>query len=1692
MISSEVDCRVLFQLVFLTVILSLLLTAASYYTNAAETGTRKWKYETGNWVRSSPAIGDDGTIYVGSDDYCLYAINQDGSLKWKYDTGSELHLSPAIEDDGTIYVGSSDGSLYAINPDGTLKWKYDMYSIYDSPAIGEGGTIYVTGDDRLHAINPDGTLKWRRGTEDNDLDTSPAIGEDGTIYVGSKYFHTVSSVVLYAINPDGTLKWKYEEAMGNVSSPPAIGNDGTIYIGGDPLYAINPDGTLKWKYNCGYMQRDMSPVIGKYGNIYFATLNGNLFSLNADGTLRWKYDTGIDAYSSPAIGADGTIYVGSRYDYDANYLSAINPDGTRKWRYKTGDTIGSSPAIGNDGTIYFGSKDNYLHAVNGDSVGLAITPWPMFGHDLKHTGAATISFVPKNPPSTSIVESQSGKIDENSATFAWTGSDDNTDPANLTYSYKLEGLDSDWSAFSSTTRKTYKDLADGSYTFYVKAKDEDGKVDPNPASWTFTVDTTSAAIEATMTAKKPDGEELKVGDEIRYEIKITNNGNQAQQDNPGHEYVNKLPSNGEPIAYETTCSSGTIDYIREKNSGRVVWDGSIPAGETITLRYSVTVDSGPVIKNRGTINYDPEGDGTNNEQTWTDDPAEPGDYDFTKTEVKTELDLSIIDPVPNLVNTNNEPSLITKNETDLRSEYNSVDGVAADGVARVLLRVKIVPPDAANSVTFSLSDPDLEGLSTQDGELLSIYGDQSGQKIEVPVKEVDRTYAFAVYKAPDNFIRPEMSEEDRLSQLREVNVNVKYENVEESLAIEIKRPSVALVHGWNSDERAWSYFKPLYWVTEYGFPKSAPRFYVDAVNYRRTNEASFAVNISKVFRELVGHYGAIGVDGILGDYKTREDVAAAQLDLVTHSMGGNLVRGISLHGSYHDSNNNYGEGYFNKVINIDSPLFGSRWAYRIYTTSKEPGGRKALQPIVGFDPGSKAVRDLSRGSAAIKELTQNLGPKSHNIVGVTPEIGSEEGNKMVRVLSKLNNLDFDYYRDIFGGQDHDLVVGKDSQLGGFDSDSPATTIFEDVKHCQIKILFNIKEIAPKARPVLKESKVASRVIELLHEPPDSKYYQSLPKVNWTDPSRMTQSYESKETEYEETTEGEGVTITQPAEGSSYQSGEVIAVEIQSDKDVTLNEAFLLSRGSILSEKEPPFEFDVKSPDDYVGTTQIYVLGVADDETLYYDTVDININPSTSITQVNVYPTEINIMKGNEFDLEVTGRFSDYSKKDITKSPEISYSVADTSIATVGSNGVGTAKSGGTTEVTVTYEDESAKVPVQVEVENAAPMAQAGSEKTTTIGERVQLDASGSSDPDGDSLSWSWEMASKPEGSEASFSNPEVVDPTFTPDESGGYLVKLVVEDELGETNSDFLLVKASARPTLSQNWNIISPPGVPQSPDPAKGLGDDIEPLNLFYDYSPTKGYTHYPNDTESTELSWEKGYWLPLSEDTKVGMTANVPDKGMALEFTNPGWHLIGAPYKADWSQVDFSDPADFETDGAGHVRLVSWDPNDGKYLNHYSNNSYILDPWRGYWVKVKGASTSDPATITVTETDQSATAAGTKTALPQSVNKANLDYPPLPDHLPEEGIEAFVSPNPVKAEDRAVFSVSPANAKSIKVTIVTTTGKTVYSSDYQTGSKITWNLTDSTGSWVPNGLYLYQVSALDEVGEEKESKVLKLLVLR
>ena len=353
-------------------------------------GMKNWSFSTEGSISGTPAIGNNGIIYIGSSDKNIYAIDASGNLKWKFKTNGDITSSPAIGKDGTIYIGSDkkltwrEHSFFAINPNGSLKWSFGAgAAVRTKPAIASDGTIIFGSDDgSVYAVNPDGTKKWsyRLATK---LHSSPSISSVGTIYIGSHDNY------LHALTPNGSKKWSFRTTDDIVSSP-AIGQDGTVYVGSldGNLYAINKHGTVnkrgvkKWSFKTSG-GISSSPTIGDDGTIYVGSENKYLYAITPEGSKKWSFKTNGAVSSSPTIGKDGKLYFGSQ-DF---YLYAINKTGDLNWSFKTQGNISSSGKLTQDGSIYFGSDDHNLYSVKTGSFGAANSHWPSYGRNSSNTSA---------------------------------------------------------------------------------------------------------------------------------------------------------------------------------------------------------------------------------------------------------------------------------------------------------------------------------------------------------------------------------------------------------------------------------------------------------------------------------------------------------------------------------------------------------------------------------------------------------------------------------------------------------------------------------------------------------------------------------------------------------------------------------------------------------------------------------------------------------------------------------------------------------------------------------------------------------------------------------------------------------------------------------------------------------------------------------------------------------------------------------------------------------------------------------------------------------------------------------------------------------------------------------------------------------------------------------------------------------
>ncbi|MCU0914604.1 MAG: Ig-like domain-containing protein, partial [Planctomycetes bacterium] len=103
---------------------------------------------------------------------------------------------------------------------------------------------------------------------------------------------------------------------------------------------------------------------------------------------------------------------------------------------------------------------------------------------------------------------------------------------------------------------------------------------------------------------------------------------------------------------------------------------------------------------------------------------------------------------------------------------------------------------------------------------------------------------------------------------------------------------------------------------------------------------------------------------------------------------------------------------------------------------------------------------------------------------------------------------------------------------------------------------------------------------------------------------------------------------------------------------------------------------------------------------------------------------------------------------------------------------------------------TATVDVTVTAVNDAPVAHVGPAQSVLVGATVSLDGSGSSDVDGDALTYRWALLARPAGSVATLSDPGAVAPTFVVDRPGTYVAELIVNDGTVDSAPATLTIQA--------------------------------------------------------------------------------------------------------------------------------------------------------------------------------------------------------------------------------------------------------------------------------------------------------------
>lgn len=344
-------------------------------------GKLKWVFSTGALIHSSPAVAG-GTVYVGSQDSKLYALDAaTGAKRWEYEAGSWVESSPAIVN-GVVYFGSNDGRLYALDAhSGEKLWDFKTkYPIKSSPAVADGIVYFGAGDYFVYALDAvTGEKLWDFEAKGS-VNSSPVVA-NGIVYIGSR------SRFSYALNArNGRLRLRFKSYHSVFSSPAVSGETVYFITFNGYLYAV--DGNARtW-----LQEHEIKPywiqlwAMGlplptpppQSGFLWGLGLDGPVVSspIVADDTLyvgadnklvavdlqsrqkRWEFEAEGVIRSSPAL-VDTTIYVGSE---DGRLYAVDATTGEKLWDILTGGKITSSPAVA-EGTVYISSHDGNLYAI---------------------------------------------------------------------------------------------------------------------------------------------------------------------------------------------------------------------------------------------------------------------------------------------------------------------------------------------------------------------------------------------------------------------------------------------------------------------------------------------------------------------------------------------------------------------------------------------------------------------------------------------------------------------------------------------------------------------------------------------------------------------------------------------------------------------------------------------------------------------------------------------------------------------------------------------------------------------------------------------------------------------------------------------------------------------------------------------------------------------------------------------------------------------------------------------------------------------------------------------------------------------------------------------------------------------------------------------------------------------------------
>jgi len=437
--------------------------------------------------------------------------------------------------------------------------------------------------------------------------------------------------------------------------------------------------------------------------------------------------------------------------------------------------------------------------------------------------------------------------------------------------------------------------------------------------------------------------------------------------------------------------------------------------------------------------------------------------------------------------------------------------------------------------------------------------------------------------------------------------------------------------------------------------------------------------------------------------------------------------------------------------------------------------------------------------------------------------------------------------------------------------------------------------------------------------------------------------------------------------------------------------------------------------------------------------------------------------------------------------------------------------------------------------NSLPIANAGDDQTVQVGSPVWLDGSGSSDPDGDKLTCSWEFISKPRGSQARLSrkvirdctnrtNPSSPKPTFKADKVGDYVLELKVDDGRGGTATDQVKITATTDTNLFKEnfegdisgWTFTGFWHVQDNPQLV---------TNAYQGGCVTlPDNAHLPSATSGSKALWygqaTDGSFVGSNPDTiSPGCTSSQPNSGTALSPMVDLTTASAASLKfQSWFEIESVDADRYDLMKIEVLNAVS-DEALGCYLLNPSEDvngpdnqpftsggfnspaqwiqqSVDLNPFIGQKVRFRFTFDTRDRLYNgfrgwliddVVVSNQTAPTSSTLRACP-GLGSASSN----PRGLSGKDIIKNPSFNLSIKLDAVQFMADGPDIQEIQVRVFNLAGREVYNSGFVTGSRLYWNGLTNDGRRLANGVYLYVVRVRGFAGREYVSEVRKFVILR